>query len=71
VYQLYELRGFLLGEFGLNLFIATIAAGIVGYLSIDFLLRFLRSHSTGIFIAYRIALGIVLLILLSYNIIQP
>jgi undecaprenyl-diphosphatase len=36
-----------------------VASGIVGYLSIAFLLRFLATHSTQIFIYYRILLGLV------------
>ena len=45
-----------------SLLIATIVSGIVGYLSIWFLLRFLRSHSTGIFIVYRIIVGALILV---------
>jgi undecaprenyl-diphosphatase len=41
----------------LSLAVATIVSGIVGYLSIWFLLRFLRTHSTGVFIGYRIIVG--------------
>jgi undecaprenyl-diphosphatase len=37
--------------------VATIVSGIVGYLSIWFLLRFLRTHSTGVFIVYRVIIG--------------
>ncbi|MDQ5846881.1 MAG: undecaprenyl-diphosphate phosphatase [Acidobacteriota bacterium] len=39
------------------LIVATIVSGIVGYASIWFLLRFLRTHSTGIFIVYRLVVG--------------
>jgi undecaprenyl-diphosphatase len=39
------------------LIVATIVSGIVGYASIWFLLRFLRTHSTGIFIVYRLIVG--------------
>ena len=45
--------------------IGTIVSGIVGYLSIWFLLRFLRTHTTGVFIGYRIIVGGVILVLLS------
>ncbi|HEX2173401.1 MAG TPA: undecaprenyl-diphosphate phosphatase [Dehalococcoidia bacterium] len=38
-----------------------VASGVVGYLTIAFLLRFLRTRSTMPFIAYRISLGIFLL----------
>jgi undecaprenyl-diphosphatase len=37
--------------------VATIVSGIVGYASIWFLLKFLRKHSTGIFIGYRLLIG--------------
>jgi undecaprenyl-diphosphatase len=36
-----------------------VAAAIAGFLAIGFLLRFLRTHSTGIFIAYRIVFAII------------
>ncbi len=55
----------------LPLVVATIVSGIVGYLSIWFLLAFLRKRSTGIFIAYRIIVGSVILYLLYSGIISP
>ena len=42
---------------------------IVGYLSIWFLLRYLRTHSTGIFILYRIVVGGAILVALSLGVI--
>jgi undecaprenyl-diphosphatase len=45
--------------------IATLAAFIVGYASIAFLLRWLGSHSTAIFVAYRVALGTLVLALVA------
>jgi undecaprenyl-diphosphatase len=41
----------------LPLIVATIVSGVVGYASIWFLLRFLRTHSTGVFIFYRLIVG--------------
>jgi undecaprenyl-diphosphatase len=41
----------------LPLIVATIVSGLVGYASIWFLLRFLRTHSTGVFIFYRLIVG--------------
>ena len=41
----------------LPLVIATVVSGVIGYASIWFLLRFLRTHSTGVFIVYRLVLG--------------
>ncbi len=39
------------------LVVATLVSAIVGYASIWFLLRFLRTHSTGVFIVYRLIVG--------------
>jgi undecaprenyl-diphosphatase len=44
--------------------VATVAAGISGYAAIAFLLRFLQTNSTFVFVIYRILLGILLLALL-------
>src|SRR5215470_12394103 len=48
----------------LTLMFGTVISGIVGYLSIWFLLRYLRTHSTGIFIGYRLIVGGAILIAL-------
>ncbi|MBR9975339.1 MAG: undecaprenyl-diphosphate phosphatase [Bacteroidetes bacterium] len=71
LYQLYELRNSLVGEIGIALLIAVVVSGIIGYLSIAFLLRYLRNHSTGLFIGYRIILGIVILVMISMQHVQP
>ena len=39
------------------LLVATVVSGAGGYASIWFLLRFLRTHSTGVFIVYRVIVG--------------
>ena len=52
------------------LVVATFVSGVVGYASIWFLLRFLRTHSTGVFIAYRLAVGALILALLAAGTIQ-
>ena len=44
------------GSYG-SLAVATVVAGVVGYASIWFLLRYLRTHSTSIFILYRVIVG--------------
>ena len=48
----------------LNVLVAGLAAFIVGYAAVAFLLGFLRRHTTWVFIIYRIALGTTLLALL-------
>jgi undecaprenyl-diphosphatase len=68
IYELYKERNVLLGENIFGLAVATIVSGVVGYYSIDFLLNYLRTKSNMIFIVYRIALGILILILLSMGV---
>jgi len=41
----------------LPLIVATVVSGVIGYASIWFLLRFLRTHSTTLFIVYRLIVG--------------
>jgi undecaprenyl-diphosphatase len=55
----------------LSLLVATVIAGIVGYASIWFLLRYLRTHSTGIFIGYRLIVGVLIFALLFAGVINP
>ena len=43
--------------------VATLLAFVVGYASIAFLLRWLTRHSTAVFVAYRVALGALVLVL--------
>jgi undecaprenyl-diphosphatase len=69
--ELYEARKFLNPALTLDMVVATIFAFIFGYFSIDFLLKYLKRNTTFVFIYYRVALGIVILVLLSAHIIQP
>jgi undecaprenyl-diphosphatase len=55
----------------LPLIIATIVSGVVGYASIWFLLRFLRMHSTAVFIIYRLLVGSVILVALIGGYMSP
>ncbi|HYE65966.1 MAG TPA: undecaprenyl-diphosphatase UppP [Pyrinomonadaceae bacterium] len=55
----------------LPLAVSTIVAGVVGYASIWFLLYYLRTHSTNIFIGYRVVVGVIILALLFGGIIRP
>ena len=48
-----------------------VVSGLVGYASIWFLLRFLREHSTGVFIGYRLVLGGIILALLASGLLDP
>jgi undecaprenyl-diphosphatase len=49
-----------------SMIIATVVSFIVGYASIDWFLKYLRNNSTAIFVVYRIALGIVILVNFIY-----
>jgi undecaprenyl-diphosphatase len=51
--------------------VATVFAFVSGYLSIAFLLTYLRRHSTGIFIAYRLFVGVGLLVMIGTGNLQP
>lgn len=61
-----------LGDIGmLNLINGTIAAAIVGYLSIAFFLGYLRQRTMGIFIGYRLIVGIAILFMVYQGVIRP
>lgn len=51
--------------------LATVVAFLVGWASIHWLLTFLKRHPAHIFVAYRIALGVALLILLGVGRLAP
>jgi undecaprenyl-diphosphatase len=54
-----------------TLAVGTVVSAIVGYASIWFLLRFLRTHTTGIFIGYRLIVGAAILLMLFSGRISP
>ncbi len=71
ILQLYEGLKILSPDMFINVIIATIVSAISGYWAIDFLIKFLKSNSTFIFIVYRIVLGGIIIILLTNHIIKP
>ena len=67
---LFELAGILSGSekqdvSTAKLAIATVLAFVVGYAAIAWLLRYLTSHSTIVFVVYRLILGSLVLVLVS------
>jgi undecaprenyl-diphosphatase len=54
-----------------NTLTATLVSFIVGYAAVAWLLKFIARHSYSIFIAYRLVLGSVLMVLLATNVIEP
>jgi undecaprenyl-diphosphatase len=69
-YELYSERQALLHENTIGLIVATVVSGIVGYLSIAFLINYLKTRSNLLFIIYRIVLGIIILVLLYTGVLQ-
>jgi undecaprenyl-diphosphatase len=61
--ELYQMRHFIHDIGVINMVVSTVVAGIVGYASIAFLLKYLRTHTTYVFIYYRLALGAILLVM--------
>jgi undecaprenyl-diphosphatase len=53
------------------LIVGTMFSFVFGMLAISGLLRFLRTHSTGVFVVYRLVIGVLLLVLLGVGILQP
>lgn len=62
---------FLDKSLAVNMALATIVSGVVGYFCIDFLLKFLRKNTTLSFVIYRVILGGFILFLLYKNVITP
>ena len=54
-----------------NIIVATLAAGLVGYAAIAFLINYLKKHTTTIFIAYRLVAGTAILFLIAIGIVRP
>ena len=56
---------------GMQLLVGTAIAFVVGYASIAWLLKFVSNHSFEWFAAYRIPVGILVMILLGFGVLQP
>lgn len=56
---------------GMQLLVGTAVAFVVGYASIAWLLKFVSNHSFEWFAAYRIPVGIFVMILLAIGVLQP
>ncbi len=61
VLQFYQSLAFINIDDSLNIAVATIVSAISGYWSIAFLLKFLKTRSTMIFVIYRIIIGVIIL----------
>ncbi|MFQ3586324.1 MAG: undecaprenyl-diphosphate phosphatase [Fimbriimonadaceae bacterium] len=65
LFQLYDERDMILRERLLPVLVATAVSFVVGYASIAWLIRYLQRHGLGAFVAYRILLGILLIVLVQ------
>jgi undecaprenyl-diphosphatase len=65
--ELYSALKYIDASMMLNFAVATVASAFSGYIAIDFLIKYLKKHSTYIFIFYRIILGILIIALLLTN----
>jgi len=70
LYKLYKDRDQLMADGAMNTIVATVVSFVVGYAAIAFLMKYLQTRSTGVFVAYRIVLGIVILVLVATGRIQ-
>jgi undecaprenyl-diphosphatase len=73
VYELYRERGVLLASGGdaAHLLLATLVAGCVGYAAIAWMIGYLRTRSTAVFVIYRVVLGTMILALLWAGRLMP
>lgn len=69
--QFYESLEYIDSSGLISLIIATIASAVSGYLTIEFLLRFLKNNTTFIFVFYRIFIGLTIFVLLGINLLNP
>ncbi len=67
VWNMHPWPGPLDGAELLKYLFATMIAGVFAYIVVRWFLKYMENHNTGIFIGYRILLGIVLLMLLKTN----
>ena len=73
MFELYKTRAEIMAttQSMVDIAVATLFAFIVGYLSIAFLLSYLRKHTTALFIVYRLLVGATLIILTTTGKLMP
>jgi undecaprenyl-diphosphatase len=69
---LYELKDAVGGDIGIGqTVVGTAVSFVVAYASVAWLLRFVAGNSIGKFVPYRVALGVVLLVVLGVGVMSP
>ncbi|MBX3096385.1 MAG: undecaprenyl-diphosphatase UppP [Fimbriimonadaceae bacterium] len=71
LYKLYKEREVLMGSGLTPTIVATFVAFVSGWIAIDFLMKFLRSNTTWVFVWYRVALGVLVIGLALSGTIPP
>lgn len=71
VYELLQEWDHLMEPGPWPLVIGTLVSAVSGYATIAFLLNYLKTHSTLVFVLYRIGLGCVILALLGFGLLEP
>lgn len=70
LYKLIKEKDTLLAAGAMPTIVATIVAFISGYAAVAFLMKFLQTRSTMVFVAYRIVLGVVVAVLAWQGVLQ-
>ncbi|MDT0327012.1 undecaprenyl-diphosphate phosphatase [Nocardiopsis lambiniae] len=70
VYKLTDIGGDEYAGWGATL-VGTIVAGVVGFVVIAWLMKFISTHSFMPFVYYRVGLGIVILAMVSWGVLDP
>ncbi len=64
--EFYQSLSYLNGSAAVNLAVSTLVSAISGYFAIDFLIKYLKKHSTNVFVVYRFMIaGVILYLILS------
>jgi undecaprenyl-diphosphatase len=69
--EFYESLGYLNASSATTMAIATVVSGISGYAAIAFLLKYLRTHTTRLFVIYRILIGGAILAAIALGYLAP
>jgi len=62
----YESTSFITSADTVNLIVASVFAAVTGYMAISFLITYLKTKTTMVFIIYRVCLGIIVLVVSHY-----
>lgn len=71
LFELYNEREGILGQSLPMVLVASAVSFVVGYATIAWLIRYLQRNGLGVFIVYRLVLGVLLLVLLQQGILKP